>query len=361
MIETLAATNQTFGICGIKIRDQSALLIGLSASVGSVALLMVIVRLLDRGISMTAELGWDDLLIGVSGVLSIGMNGPVIAAGVMGFGRDMWAMTPDNITASLKVLYVAYFTYMLSECFCQLSILAFYLRIMVNKKIRMAVWVLIIMVIGFGIGNTVAMIFQSTPIRYFWDGWKGDMVGYYGVDVRLFGFIRGSFEILLDLVILSLPLPMLLALQMSRKKKAQIISMFCVGFIITIVSCIRLWSFVRFAQSTNPTYDNTAGLITCATEGNLFIVVACMPAMHAFLRRTFRSARNKYGSGTRVQYDSGHASKGSYVRHDSSSQKNDHLPFGVINKTTDVTVYHTNRSSSSDVELVPIDGPMRSL
>jgi hypothetical protein len=181
------------------------------------------------------------------------MNMPVIVAARLGFGRDMWGIEPHNITESLKWLYVAYFMYQLAECLVQLSILAFYLRIMVEPKLRLIVWIFIGLVSCFGIGNIFSMIFQCTPIRFFWDGWKGEMDGFCGVDVRLFGFIRGAIEIFLDLAILSMPLPMLYKLNMSRKKKLQIMSMFCVGFVITVVSCLRLWSFVQFSQTQNPT------------------------------------------------------------------------------------------------------------
>lgn len=185
--------------------------------------------------------------------MSIGMNMPVIVAAKLGFGRDIWTIEGRNITESLKWLYVAYFMYMLAECLCQLSILAFYLRIMVDKTLRKVVWIAIVMVLGFGIGNVIAMVFQCTPISFFWDGWRKDTDGFCGVDVRLFGFVRGAVEIFLDLFILTLPLPMLARLNMSSKKKLQIMSMFCVGFIITIVSCLRLWSFVKFAQTQNAT------------------------------------------------------------------------------------------------------------
>lgn len=186
-------------------------------------------------------------------LFSILMNAPVLVAASLGFGRDIWSIPPANITLALKYLYVAYFAYMLAEMFCQLSILAFYLRIMVVPRQRQAVYLLIAMVLGFGIGNTFAMIFQCTPIRFFWDGWRGDVRGFCGVDVRLFGFVRGGVEIFLDLAILTLPLPMLAGLNMSRKRKAQIMGMFSVGFVITVVSCLRLWSFVKFAQTQNPT------------------------------------------------------------------------------------------------------------
>lgn len=70
VVEVLQATNETFAACGIPIRDQSATLLGVTASIGGLALLMVILRLADRGISAQAQLGWDDLLIGLSGVCS---------------------------------------------------------------------------------------------------------------------------------------------------------------------------------------------------------------------------------------------------------------------------------------------------
>ncbi|KAF1365563.1 hypothetical protein EJ07DRAFT_161595 [Lizonia empirigonia] len=264
------------------------------------------------------------------------MNVSVLVAARLGFGRDMWGIPPDNITESLKWLYW--------------SILAFYLRIMVDPTSRKVVWVLLGLVTCFGIANIFAMIFQCTPIPFFWDGWRGEMAGFCGVDVRLFGFARGAIEIFLDLAILTLPLPMLAKLNMSPKKKLQFMSIFCVGFIITVVSCLWLWSFVKFANTTNPTYDNVSGLYWCATESNLFTVVACMPALHAIFHKALSIVRGASSYASRGQYGSEGPSKGSYLRHNTDQRKNS-IPFGAIKKATDVTIYRAERSSS-DVELV---------
>lgn len=64
----LQATNETYAACGIPTRDQTGTLIGPVASVGALALLMVLIRLVDRFVSAQAQLGWDDFLIGLSGV-----------------------------------------------------------------------------------------------------------------------------------------------------------------------------------------------------------------------------------------------------------------------------------------------------
>lgn len=126
---------------------------------------------------------------------------------------------------------MAYPFYMTTEAFCQLSILAFYLRLMVDQKTVVLVKSLMLFVAAFGLANTFCMIFSAWPIKYFWDGWKGEMVAELAIDMNLFSFIRGGIEIGLDLVILCLPLPMLAKLQMSLNKKIQIMSMFCVGFV----------------------------------------------------------------------------------------------------------------------------------
>jgi hypothetical protein len=70
VIASLSAINETNAACGIPVRDESGTMIGVTASVGALALLMVIMRLVDRSCSAQTRLGWDDLLIAISGVCS---------------------------------------------------------------------------------------------------------------------------------------------------------------------------------------------------------------------------------------------------------------------------------------------------
>jgi hypothetical protein len=70
VVAMLSATNETYAACGIPIRDKSQTMIAVTASIGALAFLMVVMRLVDRAFSSQARLGWDDLLIGLSGVSS---------------------------------------------------------------------------------------------------------------------------------------------------------------------------------------------------------------------------------------------------------------------------------------------------
>jgi hypothetical protein len=123
------------------------------------------------------------------------------------------------------------------------------------------------------------MIFQCTPVSFFWNGWTGEFAGKC-ININLFSWIRAGVEICIDLAIISLPIPMLVKLQMSWKKKVQILAMFGIGFLyvaphsspsrciaadtngllrITLVSILRLKSLIQFAASTNVTRESNLG------------------------------------------------------------------------------------------------------
>lgn len=98
--------------------------------------------------------------------------------------------------------------------------------------------------------------------------------------------------------------------------------------------------------------DNTSGLYWCATESNLFTVVACMPAMPAILHKVFRRVRDVSNYGSRDQYRNYGPGNGSYLRRNSDwHPKSSSHHIGVICKATEVDICRTERSNS-DVELV---------
>ena len=74
----IASVNETRAACGIPVRDKTDTLIGVVACFGGLALVMVAARIIDRAVSLQAQLGWDDLLIGLAGFWSIPMNAPTI-------------------------------------------------------------------------------------------------------------------------------------------------------------------------------------------------------------------------------------------------------------------------------------------
>ena len=130
----------------------------------------------------------------------------------------------------LQLLYVAEIFFMAAEMFVQLSLLAFYLRVFASAVFRKLVVAMMCLVVGFGIANTFTMIFQCTPVPFFWRGWAGEMTGHC-IDINLFSWIRAGIEIAIDVAIISLPIPTVLKLQMSWRRRIQVVLIFSVGFL----------------------------------------------------------------------------------------------------------------------------------
>lgn len=119
---------------------------------------------------------------------------------------------------------------MAAEALTQMSILAFYLRIFPNKTFHKVVYALMALSACFGISNAFVMIFQCTPVSFFWLGWDGEHSGYC-IDINSYSWYKAAMQIAMDLAIISLPIRPLMHLTLNLKKKIQIILMFCTGFL----------------------------------------------------------------------------------------------------------------------------------
>lgn len=119
---------------------------------------------------------------------------------------------------------------MISEMFTQLSILFFYLRVFDSALFRRVAFGIVTFVICFGVSNTFSMIFQCTPVSFFWDGWTGEHAGKC-IKINTFSWVRATLEIVVDLAIITLPIPLLLLLKLNWQKKLQLLAMFSIGFL----------------------------------------------------------------------------------------------------------------------------------
>jgi hypothetical protein len=133
----------------------------------------------------------------------------------------------------------------------------------------------------------------------------------YSVLVHLQSWVAAAVNISIDVLCLLLPLPQLAGLRIETKKKLQIFAMFSLGFLlvpdhiylffsifffiqtrpltqilgdsITIISVIRLTSLVRFANTTNVTYDYVAPGLYSLVEATAGIVCSCLPSIRVLL------------------------------------------------------------------------------
>lgn len=98
----------------------------------------------------------------------------------------------------------------------KLAILIMYLRIFTRRLDRILCWILAILMIANYLGSMIAGFFICTPLEYLWDrtipgGRCFDIIAWYRWS--------GLMNILTDVVMLILPLPMVWKIQSSKRVK----------------------------------------------------------------------------------------------------------------------------------------------
>ncbi|KAH6676102.1 hypothetical protein F5X68DRAFT_278261 [Plectosphaerella plurivora] len=241
-------------------------------SIESVAFLSVWMRLYGRWTTMhTFEA--DDWIMMLSMIIYV----PFVAIGNY--------IDPNDIMTALKLFYVAESFYLVMLALTKISLLCFFLRVFPNVKFRWATFATMAYV---AISATILVfmqIFQCLPIRFNWERLMGDFGPHRCLNINALAYTAAGVSISQDILILILPLPLLIGLNMSWRSKGGIMIMFSLGAFILITSCIRLQFLVLFARSANPTWDNSDALIWTGLEVSVSVLVTSLPAIRVLLAR----------------------------------------------------------------------------
>lgn len=281
--ETLTYANISKATCGVPDGDRSfgpiypVMVLIICTSI------LVCLRMWARSIS--AGFWWDDWVIFVTWIILVPwcING--IIMGYIGLGKHVWDISFTNLSRINKMYYWGEWTYLVIAAGYKIGILLFLLRIFPEKRFRVVVWCLIVFNAAWGVASVAMTIFQCWPIRKAWD-WEQKVEGRCN-DKHAQAWTAAAMGIVLDLVILLLPIPSLIKLQLSGKKKLGLLGMFSCGILITIASVIRLQTLVTFGNSQDKTWDQTPASYWTAIEMNVGVSVSCMPALRPLLQGAF--------------------------------------------------------------------------
>ncbi|KAF1831964.1 hypothetical protein BDW02DRAFT_504140 [Decorospora gaudefroyi] len=297
LIQALSAQNATQTMCGQPVRDITHITPIVTGISGGLATIAVIARCL-----ISSALALDDAFVVAALVAALPMGILEFIMSADGFGRDIWTIPADKIYRIVQFTWLTEVFYFMAVALTKMSFLCFCLRIFPRVELRRTVYILLAVCLAYGIAFTITCLFNCTPVSYIWTSWDGEHTGRC-INFHIFAWAHAGINIVLDVIVLAVPIPELLRLSLSLKKKMFIIMMFSIGIFTTIVSIIRLQSLVQFATSTNPTYDNVPTAYWSVLEAFLGIFCICMPALRRFLARSFPRC---FGS-TQQNSDSGAA------------------------------------------------------
>ncbi|KAF7198334.1 Satratoxin biosynthesis SC1 cluster protein 4 [Pseudocercospora fuligena] len=217
-----------------------------------------------------------------------------------GLGKDLWTLEPEQITATLYHFWVEAMLYNFVMTFTKISIILLYLRIWTSEntwtgRFRMACFVLIALHVAYAIAIAFTVAFECAPVSLTWTRWDGEHHGTC-VDYQAQSYAISALNVVLDFATFLLPIPKLVTLNISIRKKIGVCFTFLVGFLATLFSIIRLAYLARYSLSANFTWHFAQIAIFTALECDLALICACLPSMAGLFQKAWGSATKSWRS-----------------------------------------------------------------
>jgi len=179
----------------------------------------------------------DDYLILFATICVIGQCASGLGFGPPhGMGRHVIVVSSYDQMMVRKGDYIFSHFYDFALVSVKLGILAFYYRVFVHPIFRKLVLATAAFVAAWGIGITVTLFLACRPLRSYWD------VTVPGKCLQMVNFVyfTNISNLITDIWIFLMPVPMIWHLQLQTKKKLLLSFIFCIGLATCVISSIRL-------------------------------------------------------------------------------------------------------------------------
>jgi len=128
------------------------------------------------------------------------------------------------------LFYIGGVLYAVGVAATKVAFLLFYIRLFPSPALRRVALPLLAITLIQGLIFTFLFIFQCSPVSYAWTQWDGTGKGKC-LNFDVGAVLHAITNILLDFLIFALPISQLWKLNLSQKKKIQVLFMFGVGFL----------------------------------------------------------------------------------------------------------------------------------
>ncbi|KAF5580720.1 uncharacterized protein FSUBG_13324 [Fusarium subglutinans] len=240
----------------------------------------------------------DDYLILFAWVLSIAAQSCLLNAYSRKLlGVHAWEMPIDSNTEANLLVMCTTLTYIPTTILSKLTLCFFYYRLSPSLWYQYSVYFTGFLCSASLVGIWFSVLFACKPIAAGWDVRMS--VGATCINRPPIYITQAAFGCITDVMLLVLPIPTVIGLQMSARQKLGLVGLFAIGSITLITSIVRLvlllpslsnpdqswslaegclWVYVIYSLLCNP--SDTDSII----EANLLIMCGSLPTLRVFLK-----------------------------------------------------------------------------
>ncbi|CAE7192352.1 hypothetical protein P3342_009174 [Pyrenophora teres f. teres] len=276
--------------------------LGVAASTLALCSVFVGFRLISRFLVVRRP-GWDDYTMLLAWVLAFGASFSICYGATKGLGRKQknipleWQAPMKQSSYAFSVLYNP------ALMATKTSILLFYLTLSKTHKVfRWATIATLVVVNVGGLALTILNMLQCNPLSAAWASPVPDSA--HCTNIVTIYLSSAPLNIITDLAILFLPMPILTSMRLPRKQKIILVVTFGFGIFVAVVDVVRI-AYLQAAQrntleaaqqqtreSGNDqrntgdfAWFSSLSFMWSTVEINLGIMCGCVPALKPLVRR----------------------------------------------------------------------------
>jgi len=283
-------------------QGRAAPVLAVSVALIVLATVFVFFRMLSRG-AIVKKIAMDDYFMMVAWVIAFGLTMSVIWGTRYGLGRHQENIPSEWRSTLKKCNYVFSVLYNPALMMSKTSILVFYLTLSKsNHTFRWATIGTLVIVNAGGFALTMLNVWQCTPVQAVFRQPIPDTASC--TDVVTIYLSSAPLNIITDLAILFLPMPILTSMRLPKKQKIILIITFSFGVFVAAVDVVRI-AYLQSASETrianihsNANEDNnltaestdfnwyaSLSFMWSVIEVNVGIMCACVPALKPLISR----------------------------------------------------------------------------
>lgn len=284
-------------------RGRSEAVLAVTIIIISLASIFVFFRVLSRT-TIVKRVSYDDYFMVLAWMLAVGLGSAICYGTAYGLGRHEDEVPRSWQTGLRKAIYAFSILYQPALMATKTSILSFYLTFSTaNRLFKWACYVTLFVVNAGGFALTMVTVFQCTPVSAVYalpapsNASCTDILTIYLSSIPL--------NIITDLTILFLPMPILTGMRLPRKQKIIVLVTFSFGIFVAVVDVVRISylqsaSMTRLeeiataqatdnstqnAEETDASYYLAFSLMWSAIEVSVGIMCGCVPGLKPLVAR----------------------------------------------------------------------------
>lgn len=176
----------------------------------------------------------------------------------------MWSIPPNEVVEMMRILFIFILFYVLTTPLVKISILLFYRRIF---GMTYPIWFCMFLSVGYFFSGWITFLSYCRPVSYYWTQFAEPSGGKCVFNIYPFFITQAAVNMVTDVLILVVPIPILWNLQMKRAQKILLSGIFLVGGMcvtprpsvfdsssyIPVSALQALYGFITLPSSKTPT------------------------------------------------------------------------------------------------------------